>query len=92
MRRQGGSKFEVKTGKITFNKLRKITNEKKVDDQVTESKSHYEAENIAVIGDLADDDRDDSYNVTLNEDGSIKIQGKDCDQKVTLTPTTDTIP
>lgn len=94
MRKQGGGKFEVKTGKFTLNKLRKITELKKVDGNVAdaETKVKYEAANIDVTGDLADDSKDGTYNVTIDEDGSIKISGKDCDQKVTLTPTTDVTP
>jgi hypothetical protein len=91
-RKQGGNKFEVKPGKILLNKLRKLTEVKKIDGQVVESKVKYQAETVDVVGDLADDDGDGNYAVTINEDRSIRIQGKDCDQRVTLTPTTDTVP
>lgn len=92
MRRQGSSKFEVKTGTFSLNKLRKITDVKKVDNEVVESVSRLEAATISVAGDLADDDDNGAYAVKLNDDGSIQINGKDCDQRVTLTPTKDTVP
>jgi hypothetical protein len=92
LRKQGGNKFEVKPGKMLLNKLRKLTEVKKIDGQVVDSKTRYQVDSIDVSGDLADDDKDGSYAVTINDDGSIRIQGKDCDQRVTLTPTTDTVP
>jgi len=89
LRKHGGNKFEVKSGKILLNKLRKITDVKKIDGQAVQSNTRYEVATVDVVGDLANDG---SYPVTVNADGSIRIQGKDCNQRVTLTPTTDTVP
>ena len=93
LRKQGGSnKFEVKTGKIVLNKLRKISDVKKVDDQIVDKKERLESEAATVVGDLAQDDGDGNYPVKFNDDGSIEIQGKHCDARVTMTPTKDTVP
>jgi hypothetical protein len=89
LRKHGGNKFEVKSGKILLNKLRKITDVRKVDGQTVSAKTRYEAATVDVVGDLANDG---TYALTINDDGSLLIQGKDCDQRVTLTPTTDTVP
>jgi hypothetical protein len=91
-RRQSGSnKFEIKNGKFTLNNLKKITELKKVDNEVVETKVTYTATNVDVAGDLADDSGDGSYAVSFLK-GGIQINGKECDQRVELTPTTDTTP
>ena len=95
MRRQNtlifGGGYKTKRGSVLFNNIRKITEIKKVDGQVVETKSRFEADSITVAGDLADDDKDGSYRVSF-ANNLIRINGKDCDQRVSLTPTTDTTP
>lgn len=91
-RKSGSDKFAVKQGKITLNKLRKITEQKKLDNEVVESKSRLEAQSADVMGDLSDSDKDGSQAVRFLEDGRIILDGKDCDERVELVPTTDTVP
>lgn len=92
-RRQGSDKYELKRGTLILNKLRKITEQKKVDNEVVEQKERIEADFANVIGDLADDDSDKgNYRITFMEDGRIQLHGDACDKKVTLTPTTDELP
>lgn len=92
LRRQSGTDYKVKQGKLTLNRLRKITEQKKIDNELVESKSRFEAESADVTGDLTDDNNDGKQTVRMNEDGSIQFLGKDCDEQVTLTPTKDIAP
>lgn len=87
----GGGGYKVKTGTVLLNKIRKLTHLQKVDGQVVSQQEEWQADNIEVVGDLADDSKDGSYPVSF-ENGQIRIKGKDCDQQVVLTPTTDVTP
>lgn len=92
MRTQGGGKYEIKSGTVTLLKLKKITDVKKMDGELVSSISRLEAEGADVIGDLANDHDDGRLAVQFSENGKISFRGKGCDEKVTMTPTTDTIP
>ena len=92
MRTQGGGKFEIKNGTVTIQKIKKITEQKKVDGKLVQSTTRLEAEGADVMGDLADDHSDGRLAVQFGADGKISFNGKGCDEKVTMTPTTDTIP
>lgn len=92
MRTQGGGKFEIKGGTVTIQKLKKITDVRKVDGEVVSSNARLEAEGADIIGDLADDQSDGRLSVQFGTDGKISFNGKGCDEKVTMTPTTDTVP
>jgi len=92
MRRQTGSDYKVKQGKVTMNKLRKITELKKIDNELVDSKSRIEVESADITGDLTDDNNDGKQAVKILEDGRIQFLGKDCDEQVTLTPTKDIAP
>ncbi|MCC2678900.1 MAG: hypothetical protein K0R29_1476 [Pseudobdellovibrio sp.] len=92
MRRQTGSDYKVKQGKVVINKLRKVTELKKIDGELVDSKSRLEADSADVSGDLTDDNNDGRQAVKFLEDGRIQFNGKDCDEQVTLTPTKDIAP
>jgi hypothetical protein len=92
MRTQGGGKFEIKSGTVTIEKLKKITDVKKMDGEVVSTNSRLEADGAVVVGDLADDSSDGRLAIQFSANGKISFNGKGCDSKVMLTPTTDTIP
>ena len=93
-RQDNSSKFQIKTGTMSLLQLKKITDVKKIDDKVLDSatKVRYEASEADVVGALSDDSADQPAPVQFLDNGQIRILGKECDGRVLLTPTTDTVP